>query len=152
MKHGRLLWGGIGAIALAWLLFYAWQEHWYRGFIPRPIRTTGALGISGEAGLRGGCGVAIFRLSNETRDAIRTRGLAFLGPVRRAERTSYDPWQETPVRSELLVGMACANVGRSLSDAVYEGVSKPGSYVAMGRSSTLLVIPDSKLVVFSYMD
>lgn len=41
----------------------------------------------------------------------------------------------------------------ALPDAIGgDGVSKPGSYITMGGDSTLLVIPDSKLVVFSYMD
>jgi|SRR6185312_15987970 len=152
MRLGRIFSGLAMTVVVLALAFFAGEWHWYVGFIPPQIRTAGAVRISWTTDfILSGCGVAIFRLTAATRDAIRAQGLAFLASARVAKRTAYEPWAQTPMRAELLGGFSCANVRRSLSDSVFEGASKPGSFFTMQGQSTLLVIPESKLVVFSYL-
>src|SRR5262249_20742578 len=124
----KMLWyGALAVVALAFVFIvpFASERRWYLGFVPPQIRTAGVVRISGTTGLFSGCGVAIFRLASETRDAIRRQGIAFLDSARTAERTAYEPWAETPVRSELLAGISCAKLRTSVSNAVYSGLSKP---------------------------
>ena len=152
MKFERFFGGVVLIGAVLAMGLFVCEQYWYLGFVPPQIRTAGAVRISGKSGFLSGCGVAIFHLSTATRDAIRRQGLAFLGPARAARQTTYEFWHETPMRAEMLGGMNCASLSRSLSDDVYKGAEKPGSYYAMEGQTILLVIPESKLVVFSYLD
>ena len=144
-------------------LYAAWsvyEYYWYSSLIPAKIGITRAINISGQSGLREGCGTAIFRLTNATADAISRKGSDFFNDAiysRRSKepRYTYRSWKETPVPKTWTSegtwpGLGCSSVSRPLLSQILRAASKKGSYYSTKDEAWIIVIPSLKLVVFSY--
>ncbi|MEH1939640.1 MAG: hypothetical protein V7L01_05375 [Nostoc sp.] len=141
----------------AWSLF---QYNSYSGIIPAKIGITYAIHIGGKTGFREGCGAAIFRLSNATADAIDREGLNFFNDVIYSRKSkeryyTYSSWKETPVPDSWTSegswpGLGCSGASSSLLSKILVAASKKGSYYSSIDEGEILVIPNHKLVVFTY--
>lgn len=150
----------ISIIITVYVAWSAFEYHWYSGIIPAKIGITYAIHFGGETGLREGCGAAIFRLSNATADAIDREGLDFFNDViysrkSKERRYTYSSWKETPVpdswTSEVSwPGLGCSGASHSLLSKILEAASKKGSYYSSKDEGEILVIPNRKLLVFTY--
>src|SRR5688572_13725649 len=77
----------LGCIMLAWNFF---ETKFFRNALPIELETQGFATTGSDGGLvsalfefrREGCGGAIFRLTDEAREAIKTKGLAFFTNAR----------------------------------------------------------------------
>ncbi|MHC5824626.1 MAG: hypothetical protein ACYT04_54480 [Nostoc sp.] len=144
-------------IYVAWSAF---NYYWYSNLIPAKIGITYAIHIRGESGLREGCGVAIFRLSDAIADAISRKRLDFFNDVIYSRKSkdryyTYSSWKETPVPNSWTSegtwpGLGCSGASRSLLSQILLAASKKGSYYSSKDEAEILVIPSFKLVVFSY--
>lgn len=143
-----------------YVLWSAFQYHWYSGIIPAKIDVTYVIHIGGETGFREGCGAAIFRLSNATKDAISREGLDFFNDVIYSRKSkeryyTYSSWKETPVpdswTSEVSwPGLVCSGASSSVLSKILVAASKKGSYYSTIDEGKILVLPNDKLVVFTY--
>ena len=142
---------------VAWSIF---QYHWYSGLIPAKIGIARAINISGQSGLREGCGAAIFRLTNATADDISRKGSDFFNDAIYSRKSkdpyyTYKPWKETPVPKSWTSegtwpGLSCSSVSSPLLSQIRRAALKKGSYSSTKHEAWIVVIPSLKLVVFSY--
>ena len=144
-------------IHVVWSIY---EYFWYSSLIPAKIGITYAVNISGQSGLREGCGAAIFGITNATTDAISRQGINFFNDAiysRRSKdfRYTYKPWKETPVPKTWTSegtwpGLGCSSVSGSLLRQILLAAAKKGSYYSTKDEAWIVVIPSLKLVVFSY--
>lgn len=154
----------------------AWETSFYRGAIPAEIGLSFGLATTGSTMSlwmvavpirHSACGGAIFKLSDATIAAIRARGLDVLKDARQGRdhtdksdrlfhRYTYEPWQATPLpfkwefEGVAWHGLECMNLERSLVRDINSAARAPGSFYTSGSSKRLLLIPDLKLIVFTY--
>jgi len=125
----------ISTVYVAWSVC---EYHWYSGLIPARIGISYAINISGQSGLREGCGAAIFRLTNVTADAISHKGSDFFNDAiysrrSKASHYTYRAWKETPVPNTWTSegtwpGLGCSSVSRPLLSQILLAASKKASY------------------------
>lgn len=152
-------------------LFYYAETRFYRGMIPAPIETSGRYYIDGKADWwGGGCGIAIFHLSEKTIRRLEAEGITFLSGARlgRAKRligkevsADYAKWKETPVSSEWLSNGLGPGFGESCSvepmpdfyKKILTALKSPKSFYTRNKgAAALYVLPSIKIVVFEYHD
>jgi len=151
---------GLIVVALigAWYLF---EDYWYRQAIPENIGLSYRISITSDSGLREGCGTAVYKLAGKTAESIKEQGLKFFEESGQARGHSdryytYGEWMETPrgdwARSEnWSYELVCGgSIGDSLYDDIVESGRTGGSYYSFMDEAVLMVIPDKKLVVFSF--
>jgi hypothetical protein len=177
-KHPTLS-GFLGALAFIVLAFkayyYAAETHFYHGMIPSKIETDGRYYIDTKDFeltdlLRGeSCGIAVFELSEETIEQIKSQGLAFFADAREGvgERwlggkdaiSEYKEWKQTPVPEKFLSDGLGPAFGSSCSKEPSKGwylkilnaLKQPESfYTHNQRGSGLLVIPQMKIIIFTF--
>ncbi|MBU2713293.1 hypothetical protein, partial [Zooshikella harenae] len=66
---------------LGWVVF---EDYWYRQFIPKEIGLSYRLSIGSDSGIREGCGVAVFKLSDDTYQQISNEGIRFFENIQQA--------------------------------------------------------------------
>lgn len=66
----------VAFVAMAYAGFRVWETSWYKGLIPAALEVDGTVLIDGQSGIREGCGVAIFKLTDPALARIRSSGLA----------------------------------------------------------------------------
>lgn len=134
--------------------YRSFEARWYVQAIPAEIEVGQAVAIDGEWGIREGCGVAIFRLTEAARERIQLHGLEALSGARkgrgRPEYNAYEAWVATPVPRQLR-GIACARLPDALTGRIHRALSTPGNYITHGYEFDLLIIPQQRLVVYGYM-
>ncbi|WP_137974791.1 hypothetical protein [Pseudomonas sp. F(2018)] len=147
------------ALLCLYLMFKLFERSHFIDALPAAIEPGGVVLISGESGFREGCGVAVFRLSGETRDALNNSGLAALGEARQARGYAddyyhFEAWQSTPVLAgEISEGwppLACADADEDLERRILLAMQSPGSFHARKHEALLLVLPAEGLIVFGY--
>ena len=138
---------------------------WYIGKIPANIEIVDTILISGESGFREGCGLAIFKLSEDTIKKIKTKGLSALKDARQARKYSdhfrvYSEWGETSyqwtddgmtLKDRWLLGSMCANIDMVLSKDINAALKSPGSFYATIHEAGTIVIPNLGIVFFHIM-
>lgn len=145
--------------------------NWERHALPAGLKVDAVLTSSSNFGLREGCQSAIYRLSDETAEAIKRGGLAFLESTpprpRRSDNNPYGPWQATKGDTgttasgygveQTIYGMyattGCSSGGYKPGKAMDNAWFRPGSYykVTANREGVIIVDPEQRLVGFFYV-
>lgn len=145
------------AVTSAYFCYKKWECDWYRQKIPTEVKTGDVVLIDGESHFREGCGVAIFKLAEETQSKIATLGLAALEPP--VSSSGVHLWSETPysitgdglsLEDRWMEGTGCARMDSMLSKSLSDSLSKPGSFVRKLYEAAVIVIPSEGLVAFVY--
>lgn len=156
------------------LAYEIFQYYWYAAVLPSQIKVTYPVSIGDESGFREGCGVAVFKVSDETIEAIQNGGLKFFdgatqgrGYPKPKEPLSfsdhrklsdyyyhtYENWKETPVpQSWVSEGswFMCSVIRREVARKIVIAAQKSGSFYTTKPEGQLIVIPSLGYVVFSY--
>lgn len=160
---GRWLYRGLllccWALLCLYLTFKLFERAHFIDALPAAIEPAGVVLISGESGFREGCGVAVFRLSGDSRDALAANGLAALAGAQQARGYtdayySYAAWQGTPVpeaySSEGWPPLSCAAASDELERRILLAMQRPGGFYTHKHEALLLVLPEEGLIVFGY--
>lgn len=160
---GRLLYRGLLLHCWLLLVLYLGVKFAERQFsiaaLPAGIEPAGVVLISGESGLREGCGVAVFRMAPALRQRLARQGLAALEGASQgrgyADESyySYTAWQPTPVLdtdSQVALGLSCADADDALTQRINRAQGSPGAFYSRKDEGLLLVIPAEGLIVFGY--
>ncbi|MDP1683231.1 MAG: hypothetical protein Q8L39_15840 [Burkholderiales bacterium] len=165
----------IAVILLSSFFAYeAFQYYWYSLVLPSQIQITYPVSIGDESGFREGCGVAVFKVSDKTIEAIQKNGLKFFDgatqgrgypkpsePLSFSDRKklsdyyyhTYETWKETPVPpgwvSEGSLFM-CSVIRDDVAREIVKAAKLPGSFYTTKPEGQLFVIPSLGYVVFSY--
>jgi hypothetical protein len=157
-------------ITLVWKVF---ETSFYRRALPSELETKGFATTQSDMNLlvallplrHEACGGAIFRMTDQVRAAITTKGLAFFANAQHGRGYppghpshhyyTYQPWQETPAppawTSEgIWIGLHCMKLDRETVGAIRAAALRPGSYYSTKSEAELLVIPSLGLIVFTY--
>jgi hypothetical protein len=151
----------IGVVIL--ILFAGFKRsegEWYIDLLPQELGVETSYIEDGESGLREGCGIVIFYLTQETIKKINTEKLGYFRNARisRKHDRRYGEWKMTPLSpksenavEEIGTGLNCAksidkNLEKEISRAMYE----EGGYYTFGTESTILILPVVGIVVFGY--
>lgn len=155
----------VAFVAMAYAGFRVWETSWYRGMIPAAIEVDGTVLIDGQSGIREGCGVAIFKLTEPALARIRFSGLAAVAAAHEAREHpgehyfTFGEWRETPyvtagdgltLRDRWLTGLSCASMDEKLRQDIGKAMSARGSFYSTSQESGLMVIPALGLAVLSY--
>lgn len=136
-------------------------ERLYLNAVPVEVETTENARISfRKPFLDDPCGIAIFTLSERTRERIAKEGIQFFKSVvtpRGYPFNQYDfsAWQPTPAPNlmgdSILYGMSCASFTMAPNESdLVKALHSPGSYVSKGTNKALLVIPELGIVVYGF--
>jgi hypothetical protein len=153
--------------SLAFLLFLCFADYegfWYKRLLPEKMGITHRIAVEGDSGLMEGCGIAAFTLSDSTLEHIKKQGLKFFDDAlqsrRMASRITYQPWKMLPgdefeenilAAGFALRGERCApNFLNDWGAKVNEAATHSGGFYTTGHKSEILVLPQYKIVVFSY--
>jgi hypothetical protein len=154
----------ITLVAIGYTSWRLFESRWYVGILPASLEVSETVIVSGNSDPREGCGVAIFRLNQDTLKEIQTKGLVALESARQARKDnssyhSFSTWTETPhqltgdgltLKDRWLNGIVCANLRAELQDVIDRALGVRGSYYATDAEGGLIVIPGENLLVYSY--
>ncbi|MGI0117843.1 hypothetical protein [Zooshikella sp. RANM57] len=142
---------------LGWVVF---EDYWYRQFIPKEIGLAYRLSIGSDSGFREGCGVAVFKLSDETYQQISHEGISFFKNIQQARGSSdyshsYGDWSATPRKDwtrdeDIYWGFCGGNLSESLQSLIIHRGKQEGSFYAFSHEAWLMIIPQEKLVIYSH--
>ncbi len=147
-------------VALAPFVAYeAIQYHWFSKVLPAQIGVTYPISISDEGGFREGCGTAVFKVSDETLEAIKKKGLSVLSGATQARGHpnesyyKYEEWKETPVPPSWLSEgswMLCSSLSDATQAKIVAAATQKGAYYTTKAEGQLILIPSLGYVVFSF--
>ena len=165
----------IVVILLAPFLAYeVFQYCWYAAVLPSQIKITYPVSIGDESGFREGCGVAVFKVSDETIEDIQKNGLKFFDgatqgrgfpkpkePLSFSDHKklsdysyhTYETWKETPVPPNWVSEgswFMCSVIRHDVAREIIKAAKLPGSFYTTKREGELVVIPSLGYIVFSY--
>lgn len=153
-------------ILLAMLLgWYFYVDYWYRQAIPDNIGLARRVSIVTNSGIFSGCGIAVYKLDDKTYERIAIEGIDYFDdskyarghPEKRSYYT-YGQWMETPRKDwkryeDWSYQLTCGgNLGESLFASILKSGNEAGSFYASKQGAHLMVIPEERLVVFTYYD
>lgn len=145
------------AVVGSYFSFKAYERDWYRQKIPPEILTGDAVLIDGESGFREGCGVAIFKLADETKSKIAAHGMIALDSE---SSHGQSAWTQTPyiitgdgltLEDRWMAGTGCARMDVELSKTLSDALVKPGAFVKKLHESAVIVIPTAGIVALVYV-
>jgi hypothetical protein len=149
-------------------LYWKYSQSFYKGRLPEKLELSGSALILDEFGLREGCGIVVFKLSEHALNQINHKELKFFDGLTKARdyhlkdnrynhHYSYQEWKETPVEESsenknFWFGFKCAErrLDKNLSKNIVLGASSKGSYYTGHSEGQLLVIPRIGIIVLSY--
>ncbi len=155
-------------------VYETFQYYWYSLAIPAQIQITYPVSIGDEAGFREGCGVAVFKVSDKTIEAIQKDGLKFFDgatqgrgypkpnePYSFSDRKklsdyhyyTYEAWKETPVPNSWISEgswMMCSVIRADVARDIIKAAKLAGSFYTTKPEGQLFVFPSLGYVVFSY--
>jgi hypothetical protein len=140
-------------------MYKVYEDNWYRGFLPNEIEISDTVLISVETGIMDGCGVAIFKLTDNAIQLFSEKGLDALTSalhsrefIHRNTYLSYDAWKKTPLKQARIwgYGMWCArqDIENKFGTTIKKALQEDKSYYTDG----IVIFPDLGLVMFSYGD
>ena len=134
-----------------------WQVQLYREAIPPPFELMEVVYHDERSDLREGCGVAIFRLSEESLARIHHGGLPWLESARLGRDGTpyhhYQPWKATPAAQEedkLFRGIHCVDGGPPLLEQARHAIRREGAFFTTGPEHDLVLVPSLGVIVFSH--
>lgn len=101
-------------------------------------------------------GYAIFRVSEGSLVRIRRQGLAYFDAAQLGRDGKpyhqYQPWQATPTNEheQLFRGQSCAGEPSELLEQAQRAVGKDGAFFTIGHEQDLVVVPELRLLIYSY--
>lgn len=155
------------------LIFFYWRyeqysQSFYQGLLPEGLEISGSAIPKDESALTGGCGIVIFKLSNNTLSKISHKKLSFLKELTKARdynsdkynlHYSYSDWQETPLQEtnenkNFGLGLSCSRskLDENLYKRINLGARTTGSYYTGHQEGQIVVIPSLGIAVLSYVD
>lgn len=155
----------LALVVMAYAGFRVWEITWYKGLIPVAFEVDGTVLIDGQSGVREGCGVAIFKLTDPALARIRSSGLAAVAAAHEprdhpgVHYFTFGEWRETPyvttgngltLSDRWLSGLSCASMDAELREDIDKALRTGGSFYSTSKESGLIVIPALGLVVLSY--
>jgi hypothetical protein len=132
------------------------QVQMYRKAIPPQFELLDAIYHDEISGFREGCGMAIFRLSDESIARIHHGGLGYLESARQGRDGTpyhhYEPWTATPASKQenLFRGAHCVKNAPALLQQAQRLVDKEGAFFTTGPEHDLVLVPSLGLIIFSY--
>jgi hypothetical protein len=107
------------------------------------------------------CGMAVFRLNQETADRIESEGLGFFADARTLDLedrvVEYAPWRSTPANFDDLEGgggMLCVRDSPDFPPELVKQIGhayhEPGAFFTNMHEASLLVLPKQRMVVFMH--
>lgn len=133
-----------------------WQVELYRKAIPPQFELGEIVYHDERSDLREGCGVAIFRLSEESLARIHREGLTYLESARLGRDGvpyhQYQSWKATPAAKEenLFRGAHCVEEEHELLKHAQRFRRKEGAFFTTGPEQDLVLIPSLGVLIFSH--
>lgn len=134
----------------------------YRQHIPPEVEVASLIDSGSTWDVRGGCGAAIFELTDQAKEKLGVAGITALNDnfddvpgVDTSDR--FRIWQETPYTAELIpesdwaASLGCTWIKAELHKVIYAALRKKGSFYRRYKSGTVLVVPTSGIVVYTFM-
>lgn len=175
MRNSSLVWVVCVIVSLlvvykliGYLYFLMLSSH-YKSYIPGSLEVVDTVFAGDQVGgYLEGCGIGIFRLSEEAAVKVSRDGVAFLNKsaIKHGGRSrrEYSSWQETPfvlkggghfifrrLSSEDAGGNICANVPEGVKEEILMAAKQSKSfYSQINIHDELMVMPALRLVVFSH--
>jgi hypothetical protein len=144
-------------VSLPFVITNYWQTSIYKGLIPPQLEFVDLIYHDGTtSGFIEGCGVAIFRLTDEVLHNIQASGLSYLDSDLngrdRSGNGKYEPWKNTPATNEewLFRGATCASDPPSILEQAQRAASEKGAFYTTGHEKDLVVVPSLGLLVLSH--
>ena len=149
-------------IAIIFFLFWVFDQwqfyHWKKG-IPTGIEISKNIDVGAEYGLFGGCGFAVYELSQNMLNLINIRGINALSNAHNSEYDDFSEWQKTPIATVSPesnadfweMGMSCGSpsMDNELQNEVQEALNNPNSFYSLASHAGIIIIPKLKLLVVS---
>lgn len=112
--------------------------------------------------MRSGCGAAIFELTVKAKEKLSVAGITALNDgvddVLSVDTSGrFGVWQETPYTAELIpesdwaASLGCTWIKAELHKVIYAALRKKGSFYRRYKNGTVLVVPTSGIVVYTFM-
>lgn len=114
------------------LAYEAFQYYWFSKVLPAQISVTYPISISDEGGFREGCGSAIYKVSDETLEAIKKDGIKFLQSLLR--------------HGVILTTL----ITHTKSGKIVAAAKQRGAYYTTKHEGELILIPSLGYVIFSF--
>lgn len=149
----------------AYLLFDSytcWRNDLYRQHIPPEVEVAKLVDSGITWDVRGGCGAAIFELTAKAKEKLSVAGITALNDgvadvpnVNTRGRSGV--WQETPYTVELIsesdwaASLGCTWIRAELHSVIYAALRRAGSFYRRYKNGTVLVVPASGIVVYTFM-
>ncbi len=148
--------------------FYYHQSSFFKSYVPSKFGPLEEVGMCTTGWLLGGWGNAVFRFDEATQAEIQKEGLAYFSNDMQSIRLpqllgrdrieiSYNSWrklQASDTSDGLPVGFNCSGgISRDEQLRLLQAMRTNAGYVSGSNShGTLYVIPQLRLVFYSYMD
>lgn len=169
-KHSLLIFVIFAIIVyklIGYLYFLVLSMH-YSSYIPTSLEIDKTVFAGDQiGGFIEGCGVAVFKLSENTSENISVGGVEFLNKnsaISDSSPVKYKKWQETPFvfeRNEYPIfrhlanedagGNTCVDVPTPLKEKILSAIEIPGGFYSRAKEhNELIVIPSIRLAIFSH--
>ncbi|WP_157365452.1 hypothetical protein [Zooshikella ganghwensis] len=143
--------------------YWLYLDYWYRQAVPINIGLGSSISIVTDSGVLSGCGIAVYELDEKTYDKINKEGINFFSSSMQARGHNdsyyaYSEWKETPREDwkrpenwsyQLLCG---GDISEKLFNKILHGGQSAGSFYSSKTAAHLMVLPNERLVVFTYYD
>jgi hypothetical protein len=150
--------------AMPFVAYKAFQYYWYAQVLPAKFEIAYPVAVGDESYFREGCGVAVYKLSANSLDAIKKQGLEFFNGATQARGYSdpsdseynyhtYMPWKQTPLPAAWTSEgswFMCSVISVELEKAIVAAAKQGGAYYTSKDEGQLLVLPSLGYVVFSF--
>ncbi len=148
---------------IGYIPFLVLSTH-YKSYIPTSFEIDESIFAGHEiGGFLEGCGIAIFKLSENTSANIASGGVVFLNQNSMISDSAHEPykrWKEAErekffkfqgLLEEDAGGNTCTDVPNPLKSEVLSAIDRPGVfYSGFNEDTELIVIPSLRLAVFSH--
>ena len=150
----------------AYLLFESytsWRNYLYRQHVPPEVAVASLIDSGSTWGGRGGCGAAIFELTDKAKEKLSVAGITALNDgvndVPSVDTSGrFGVWQETPYIAELIpesdwaASLGCTWIKAELHEVIYTALRGKGAFYRRYKNGTVLVVPTSGIVVYTFID
>jgi hypothetical protein len=148
-------------IIIVYLIYRDWRDDWYRKMIPAEVELGRVVVIDGDAGLREGCGFAVFEISAKMKERILVSGLGALTRARPQTESvnQYGVWRASPyieagdglsMEDRWIVGLNCGRMNPNLRTTIDTALHQHRAFYTKFYESAVIVIPSAGIVAYVY--